>query len=227
MEVEILERRLFLRKPAALDWWNCCARAGWGHLSICQSVLVLVMFAAQKNNNKETSDSSGGNKHVLRRKLLVRMLTRQGDDNIENLLVPLWLLDSMKPLHLISFKGTQHPRNLASQLGNSKDSWPVEVVLVLERRMKGRELEEWLANVSSFTENWRACSPKKHRGGQKEEGKSLEATHWRWSEVHKIEKKVKKNNNNLDESSKKKNMADVQVLGCYTAHLLSIVFLSL
>lgn len=107
--------------------------SGWGGRPfICLSVTG-PYYVCGKKTTKETSDSSGGNKHVLRRKLLMR----KGDDNFENHLVPLWLLDSKNLLPPISFKGSQHPSDLASQLGNSEDSWPVEVVLVLERWMKG------------------------------------------------------------------------------------------
>lgn len=94
---------------------------------------------------------------------------------MENFLVPLWLLDSRKPLHLMSFRGTQHPPNVASQLGNRKDWWPIEVVLVLEWGMKRVRADEVGSKtrlvLSHLYQKNGECGLKKHRGGQKEEGK--------------------------------------------------------
>lgn len=116
--VEIHECRWFLMETSSL-----VLRA----VVVCPS-LVLFILAAQKKSNR-----SGRNKHILRRKLLV------WDDNLSG-----WRQCWEPPGSSLaaglreppSFKGTQHPPNLASQLGNSKDSWPVEVVLVLDRGRK-------------------------------------------------------------------------------------------
>lgn len=98
-----------------------------------------------KKTKKESSDGSEGNKRVLlRRKPLVSDVDTAEGDGVESRPVLLWLLDSMYPLHFIlsHFWGPQYlhpptPRDLTSQLGNGMDSWPFEVVPVLEAGGQG------------------------------------------------------------------------------------------